>query len=89
MARGVIRDELVAMYHEDGYILIKGMLNPEETCLLARSAREDRILDQHFLWQRRRRRRHDSSLAVEPSDRHNLRHDRSLRIHRGHGRETA
>jgi len=47
MAKGVIADELVAMYHEDGYLLIKSMLNPEETGLLARAAREDRVLDQH------------------------------------------
>ncbi|HEY1742322.1 MAG TPA: phytanoyl-CoA dioxygenase family protein [Granulicella sp.] len=47
MAKGVIADELIATYNEDGYILIKGMLNPEETSLLSRTAREDRVLDQH------------------------------------------
>jgi ectoine hydroxylase len=47
MAKGVIADDLVARYNEDGYILIKSMLNAEETGLLSRSAREDRVLDQH------------------------------------------
>ena len=47
MAKGVIADDLVASYHEDGYVLIKSMLDAEETGLLSRAAREDRILDQH------------------------------------------
>ena len=47
MARGVIADELVARYNEDGYVLIENMLDREETGLLSRSAREDRVLDQH------------------------------------------
>jgi ectoine hydroxylase len=47
MAKGVIADDLVASYHEDGYVLIKNMLDAEETGLLSRAAREDRILDQH------------------------------------------
>ncbi len=34
-------------YHQDGYVLIKGMLDPEEVGLLGRAAREDRVLDQH------------------------------------------
>ena len=46
MAKGVIADELIAGYEEDGYILVKGMLNPEETGLLSRASREDRVLDQ-------------------------------------------
>ncbi len=46
MAKGVIADNLVASYHEDGYVLIKSMLDAEETGLLSRAAREDRILDQ-------------------------------------------
>jgi len=46
MAKGVISEELIATYNQDGYLLIKGMLNPEETSLLSRAAREDRVLDQ-------------------------------------------
>jgi len=46
MAKGVIADEFIATYEEDGYILVKGMLNPEETGLLSRASREDRVLDQ-------------------------------------------
>jgi ectoine hydroxylase-related dioxygenase (phytanoyl-CoA dioxygenase family) len=45
MAKGIIQDELIPQYHRDGYIVIKGMLDPEETKLLARAAREDRVLD--------------------------------------------
>jgi ectoine hydroxylase len=46
MAKGVIQDSLIPQYHRDGYVLIKGMLDTEETSLLARAAREDRVLDQ-------------------------------------------
>src|SRR5258708_10721555 len=46
MAKGVIQDHLIPKYHQDGYILLKGMLDAEETNLLARAAREDRVLDQ-------------------------------------------
>jgi ectoine hydroxylase len=45
MAKGIIEDVLIPQYHRDGYILIKGMLDSEETKLLARAAREDRVLD--------------------------------------------
>ena len=47
MAKGVTGDELIARYNEDGYVLIKSMLDAEETGLLSRSAREDRVLDEH------------------------------------------
>jgi hypothetical protein len=46
MAKGVISQEEVHKYHEDGFLLIKGMLSPEEIGLLSRAAHEDRILDQ-------------------------------------------
>jgi hypothetical protein len=46
MAKGIIQDSLIPKYHKDGYILLKGMLDAEETTLLARAAREDRVLDQ-------------------------------------------
>src|SRR5579883_2198566 len=39
--------EQLQQYHQDGYILLKGMLSPEEIALLSRTAREDRVLDQH------------------------------------------
>lgn len=42
-----LSDTDVRRYHEDGYVVIKGLLDPEETGLLARAAREDRVLDQH------------------------------------------
>jgi ectoine hydroxylase len=34
-------------YNNDGYIVLKGMLSPEQIGLLSRTAREDRVLDQH------------------------------------------
>jgi phytanoyl-CoA dioxygenase PhyH len=46
MAKGVISQDEVRKYHEDGFLLIKEMLSPEEIGLLGRAAREDRILDQ-------------------------------------------
>jgi len=47
MAKGAISDQAVADYNENGYVLIPGMLDREETALLGRAAREDRVLDQH------------------------------------------
>jgi hypothetical protein len=47
MAKGVISDAEVRSYHEDGFVLVPGMLDAEEVGLLARAAREDRVLDQH------------------------------------------
>ncbi len=37
----------VKQYQEDGYLLIRGMLSPAEVTLLGKTAREDRVLDQH------------------------------------------
>jgi ectoine hydroxylase len=39
--------EQVQQYKDDGYIVLKGMLSPEEIGLLSRTAHEDRVLDQH------------------------------------------
>jgi ectoine hydroxylase len=47
MITNALREAEVARYHQDGYVLIKGMLAPEEVGLLGRAAREDRVLDQH------------------------------------------
>jgi ectoine hydroxylase len=47
MAKGAISDEEVRSYEEDGYILVRGMLDADETGLLSKAAREDRVLDQH------------------------------------------
>ena len=47
MAKGVITEGDVRQYHKDGYVLVKGMLSPEEISMLGRAAREDRVLDQH------------------------------------------
>jgi len=47
MARGVISDTEAAAFREDGYVLVRGMLDGTETGLLARAAHEDRVLDEH------------------------------------------
>jgi ectoine hydroxylase len=47
MRNDALTEKECARYAEDGYILIKGMLTPEEIGLLGKAAREDRILDQH------------------------------------------
>ena len=43
----VLTPDQIKQYNEDGYILLKGMLSPEQIGLLGRTAREDRVLDQH------------------------------------------
>ena len=47
MIRNAITKERLDRYHEDGYPLIQGMLDPQEIDLLGPAARKDRILDQH------------------------------------------
>jgi ectoine hydroxylase len=47
MAKGPIGQDAVAAYENDGYVLVRGMLDEEEIGLLSRAAREDRVLDQH------------------------------------------
>lgn len=47
MAKGVISDNEVRAYEQDGYVLVRGMLDAKEIGLLGRAAREDRVLDQH------------------------------------------
>ncbi|MHB1699373.1 MAG: phytanoyl-CoA dioxygenase family protein [Acidobacteriaceae bacterium] len=49
MAKGIITDEQVRSYHEDGYVLVKEMLDANEIGLLGKAAREDRILDEHSI----------------------------------------
>src|ERR1700733_2950569 len=39
--------EQLQQYNEDGFIVLKGMLKPDEIALLGRTAHEDRVLDQH------------------------------------------
>lgn len=47
MAKGTLTDEEVRSYREDGYVLVRGMLDAEEVGLLSHAARADRVLDQH------------------------------------------
>ena len=47
MARGPVSDGDVAAFEKDGFVLVRGLLDAEETELLSRAAREDRVLDQH------------------------------------------
>jgi ectoine hydroxylase len=47
MAKGPIGEVEVRAFETDGYVLVRGMLDAEETELLGRAARADRVLDQH------------------------------------------
>ncbi len=47
MARAAITDDELSRYREDGYVLVKRMLDNEEIDLLGRAAHQDRALDQH------------------------------------------
>jgi len=47
MLTGSITDDQVRAYQTDGYVLVRGMFEPDEIELLGRAAREDRALDQH------------------------------------------
>ena len=47
MAKTQITEQQVQQYHEDGYLLVRGLLSRTEIDLLGRTAREDRVLDQH------------------------------------------
>ncbi|HET9086899.1 MAG TPA: phytanoyl-CoA dioxygenase family protein [Acidobacteriaceae bacterium] len=49
MAKGIISDRDVRSYQEDGYVLIREMLDEKEVGLLGNAAREDRVLDQHSI----------------------------------------
>jgi len=42
-----LTDDQLRAYAEDGYLVVRRMLSAEEVELLGRSAREDRVLDQH------------------------------------------
>src|SRR3954453_15910188 len=47
MPSGPLTDDQVRAYRRDGYVLARGMFDPEEIRLLGQAAREDRALDQH------------------------------------------
>lgn len=47
MRKTHLTQEDLTRYNEDGFLLIRGMLSPEEVGLLGKTAREDRVLDQH------------------------------------------
>jgi len=47
MARTAITDAEMNRYREDGYVLVKSMLDAEEIHLLSRAAHQDRALDLH------------------------------------------
>ncbi len=47
MARGPLNEEEVGRYHEQGFVLVRSLLDKAETNLLRRAAKEDKALDQH------------------------------------------
>jgi hypothetical protein len=49
MARGPLTEQEVEAYRRDGFVLVRGMFDAEETDLLRRAAKEDRALDEHSI----------------------------------------
>src|SRR5215469_5759883 len=47
MAKGIISDSEVRLYQEQGFVIVRDLLDREETGLLGKSARADHVLDQH------------------------------------------
>lgn len=47
MSYSAIGNNELRQYETDGFLLIRGMLNPQQIDLLGRAAREDRALDEH------------------------------------------
>ena len=47
MARGPLTEQEVRQYHEDGFVLARGMFDKTEIELLRRSAKDDKALDDH------------------------------------------
>src|ERR1035437_8339864 len=47
MARGPLNEQEVKRYHEDGFVLARGMFDKAEIELLRRSAKDDKALDDH------------------------------------------
>src|SRR5271165_6352211 len=47
MTKTPLTQEELTQYNEDGFLLVRGMLSEPEVELLGRTAREDRVLDQH------------------------------------------
>jgi ectoine hydroxylase len=47
MARGPLNAEESRKYHEDGFVVVRGMFNQTEIELLRRSAKDDKALDDH------------------------------------------
>lgn len=47
MAKGIISEREVSLFNGDGFVVVRAMLDAEETDLLGRAARQDQILDQH------------------------------------------
>ena len=68
MAKGVISQDEVFQYHEDGFLPVRGMFSAEEIGLLGRAAHEDRMMDQQSVG-----RADGEGGTVRLSDRHHLR----------------
>lgn len=52
MTRNLLSDFDVARYHADGFFISKAFFDPQEICLLSKSAREDHELDKHSFGRR-------------------------------------
>jgi ectoine hydroxylase len=47
MAKGTLTEQQLHHYHQNGFVLIRGMFSPQEIGLLHRAAKEDKALDDH------------------------------------------
>jgi ectoine hydroxylase len=47
MAKGILTEQQLHHYHQNGFVLIRGMFSPQEIGLLHRAAKEDKALDDH------------------------------------------
>jgi hypothetical protein len=49
MSRGPLTESEVCQFHEDGFVIARGLYDADEMALLNRAAREDKALDEHAI----------------------------------------
>ena len=49
MSEPSLTDAQVRQFHQDGYLIARGLYNAQEMDLLSRTAREDKALDEHTI----------------------------------------
>src|SRR5258708_22374961 len=79
MARGPLNEGEIKRYHEDGFVLVRGMFDRQAIEMLYASAKDDKPLDDHAQ-QGGRPGWRSPSLVVESSGRRHLRDVRALPV---------